>query len=312
MNGTAEKVIYPDFWGDSSQEISETDTVIQDPAVATDTLIQDPTLDDSSAETQRVDLHKDWNKIPKGRLRRLKRKPQGRQSASRVAILLTSGVTIGILLTFPLFSQPGKSPRIKEKLPEQVTRIAQPEAATAPSTFTVTATDPEANTLLDDTALEAVAAQHTRKAPPASGVVEHAMKQPFKVAPRKYMYLKGTGRAYNGAFSKSLKQPQPSASNSLTVSAPELTRIPGEEERFQPRNGNLQWQGGWEANNPKRNIQLGDAYQDYLRKTLGSGNFQNLSSFQKGSSRMLGSVAGKSRKATGAVRKHSGTSPTAK
>ncbi|MCB0354255.1 MAG: hypothetical protein KDD64_12040, partial [Bdellovibrionales bacterium] len=55
-------------------------------------------------------------------------------------------------------------------------------------------------------------------------------------------------------------------------------------DRFGVTGSEADWQGGWHLNNPEKNIALGKAYKEYLRKSTGASEFEDLSVVRKSGS----------------------------
>jgi hypothetical protein len=284
VGDSAEKMQYPNFQHDV-QDAAETipfnfeREIAEPPAIAE----QEP-VDEGIELTQQVDWNRNWE-LPESLPTLTQYEPlvKKRASVAKRAVLLMSGLAIGMTLAVSVMqdsSEPARSVN------------AAPIAATS-AVINIDAVDPRAKELIGDSDISKTVA------PPKSGAAEFAINQPFKIAIRDYLYLKNTGRFFGAELDSAQSAVAPS---SLKVSAPVLNKIPGEEARFQPSSSNLQWQGGFKAEDAERNIQLGAAYQDYLKNTLGAGEFENLSSFQRGSSNLLSQI--KRSPASKGLRKH--------
>ncbi len=73
-----------------------------------------------------------------------------------------------------------------------------------------------------------------------------------------------------------------------------LKPIPQKPDRLHDGNTTIEWQSGFYANNPEKNIEIGKAYKGYLEDNYGKPMVDELSSFEKGRGNLLDSVKGSS------------------
>jgi hypothetical protein len=278
VSDSAEKMNYPEFEG-TQKDPGDTVPFNFEREIADLPIVREEEPADEGVElTQQVDWNRNWE-LPESLPTLTQHEPlvKKRNNVAKRAILLTSGMAIGMSLAVSLLQDDSKST-------DSLAGSFVTEAATTAESsdaITVSAKDTGTEKLMGD-------AEYVRSvAPPKSGAAEFAINQPFKIGIRDYLYLKNSGRFYGSEFNASQSDVSP---QSLKVTAPVLKKVPGDEGRFQPRSSNLQWQGGFRMEDSENNVKLGAAYQDYLKKTLGSGEFESLSSFQRESTDLLSQI----------------------
>lgn len=125
--------------------------------------------------------------------------------------------------------------------------------------------------------------------PESSTIVEHAQQRPVRLEARKYLYVNGDGRSYDPGFASS----DPNAQIDIAASSKQafsLRPLNSGSGRYQLNGTSIEWQGGWQAQNPSHNLKVGSAYMDYLDKTFGSGVGNSLSAINREAAPLLGKL----------------------
>lgn len=107
-------------------------------------------------------------------------------------------------------------------------------------------------------------------AEPVSDIIEHTQSKPVTLAPRKFLYAKDSQRSYGVGFSEAAERGKlaPFTFQNSKGEPLVLKEVDG-YGRFISNTNELEWQGGFEINNSKRNVELGSAYLDYVRQAVG-------------------------------------------
>lgn len=95
------------------------------------------------------------------------------------------------------------------------------------------------------------------------------------VPERQFSYISQPRSASDSSFiSVPLDQSNTSSKRS-ELAALGLRPIPNSNQRYVSNSG-LEWQGGWELNNPKSNVERGNSYLGYLREKFADNNHKQL------------------------------------
>lgn len=221
----------------------------------------------SEQATQKVVVDQKWNEspyqlkvIPQPQEENISDEHEHTPSRRRSMFVMASGVGIGIVLAFAIlakmneggtnFAQPVTSAPVAEistaavSAPvEPITQAAAPEVQTAPAVEQVSLT-------------EVIPAEPT--------AIEHAINSAVTPEARKFIYAGGSERSYSPVLIP------PSDTKSITGHEAVAFKEIGTGSRFGSNANSVEWQGGWSLNNAEKNMQLGTAYDSYLKETFGS------------------------------------------
>lgn len=139
--------------------------------------------------------------------------------------------------------------------------------------------------------------------PETGNIVNYAQQRAVSLEPRKFLYVSGDGRSYDPGFASSDANAQVDYAGS-SKQAFSLRPLDGSQGRYQLNGTSIEWQGGWQTNDPAQNIRVGSAYIDYLNKTFGSGVGNSLSAINRDAAPMLGKMP-RAAQAPAAVKQHS-------
>ena len=206
----------------------------------------------------------------------------------RKGLLLTSGLSIGILVTLAaLYFQTkglpssdsvalvtnGKvtQPLVEDPIiePNEATEAALEEipiAVSAVDTMKISAADPlkEQEKVSSDLVYNAETAKAVETAQPEpSRVVEYMNQKPVHIEERQFMRFEDGYRGYGSEF---VRAPKSSVSipKHQGVTRNDLSPSGARDGRYIHDETNTEWQAGFEMNNPGKNVKLGSAYTKYL------------------------------------------------
>ena len=201
----------------------------------------------------------------------------GRRSNVRRFAVGLSGILIGEAVTFLAYYQ---------AVSRQDAAVATAPTKEIVATISVTAGD----TQNDSTVMLGDAESATKPEPVASGIVDFAKNAPVPIEKRTFLNTASQG---GRAFSPVYIRPQHAQGLKAQQTSPggvKLTQSETDASRYVSSDSSAQWQGGWYANNPQKNIELGKAYDGYLKNNFGEGLSKSLTSVDPSKGSLLKSV----------------------
>jgi hypothetical protein len=210
-------------------------------------------------------------------------------------IFLISGILIGAAMII-FINLSSSLETVRETAVEPASQIKVAAVDPAPATQIEVAAAPKTETQ----AQEVVQASAE---PETGNIVNYAQQRTVSLEPRKFLYVSGDGRSYDPGFASSDANAQVDYAGS-SKQAFSLRPLDGSQGRYQLNGTSIEWQGGWQTNDPAQNIRVGSAYIDYLNKTFGSGVGNSLSAINRDAAPMLGKMP-RAAQAPAAVKQHS-------
>ncbi len=244
--------------------------------------------DDDVQATKKVVIDQNWNQtqyhlkvIPQPEETYLDPELAAGSSRRRSLFVMVGGMCIGVAIAFVILAKTNL-PQIPG--PQAFTPVVETVAAAAVKQALPSA---EIQTAVIDTAPAIEPAQQvaveqaslTNVIPAETTAIDHALNSAVNPEARKFIYLSGSERSYSPVLI-----PPADAKVGAKSSNVNLRQIPGKETRFANDGSSLEWQGGWSLNNPQKNVQLGSAYDQYLKDNVGSSFSSKLIGVEKGES----------------------------
>lgn len=191
-----------------------------------------------------------------------------RQGLKRVA-LIGSGISLGIVLT--LF------------VVQQLQQDTAVETAAAPTQIDVQVSAPVENAVSETEILaQAIPSEETRTQ--LAELEDWFAAQPVPVAQRKFLSSASRG---GKSLDQQLERPEQPTSTRQVTNNYDFSRSAQANGRYSLRGDSVEWQGGWQLNNPVRNVQTAQQYQKYVTNELGSKMGGELRSFRHPSGEIL-------------------------
>ncbi len=200
-----------------------------------------------------------------------------RRSNSRRFIVGLSGVIIGVAVTFLAYYQAVSRQDV--------------EVATVPTKEVVATIAVTAGEVPLDSPLTVVSPDHTQRSEPVvSNIIDYAKQAPVPLEKRTFLNTASQGgRAFSPVYIRP-KHTEGLNSRQRSPGGVKLTKTESDASRYVSSDSSAQWQGGWYANNPQKNIELGKAYDGYLKNNFGNGISKSLTSVDPAKGSLLNSA----------------------
>ena len=279
QGGSAETLI-KEVHADKDISGTTTNTLTQVPREEPDTLTGSP-------GTEIRDVHTDLDvqeastgkePVPIDQIEQLLTKQQPSRSRFKTLIILflmAFLATTAVTYSFRYMQDPSSAVSTLETTP-----ISEIETSAFDSTDTITETD---ITIKSEAPVRAVTNTTTQTS--TFNVVERAQNTPLKVDNPSFSFVTSPRIAEGGTYT-SLEDATKLKVKKSNVGSLGLRPVTKSEGRYTAKNG-VEWQGGWELNNPQANIKRGEGYLNYLKKSFNRNMDDALVTHERGPAKQI-------------------------